>query len=144
MFFFLDFCHGKISSGCHAIGIPMGTSSSIRHQFDVKIPRGKFVELTSILKGKSMWKLWHQFNVDSTFKVDEISMSFPHEFFYVVSTSNRRNVCTRCFYSIISKQFLLWEPILSYSKLLNNIDVITDIGTFGTISFGNFCNNANK
>ena len=36
---------------------PMDTSSSIRHRFDVEIPRGKFVEITSILKGESMWKL---------------------------------------------------------------------------------------
>ena len=28
------------------------------------------------------------FNVDSTFKIDEISMSFPRMFFYVVSMSN--------------------------------------------------------
>ena len=37
--------------------LPMDTSSSIRHRFDVEIPRGKFVEITSILKGESMWKL---------------------------------------------------------------------------------------
>ena len=41
------------------------------------------------------------FLVDSTFKIDEISMSFPRGFFYVVSTLNRRNVCTRRFHSII-------------------------------------------
>ena len=35
----------------------MDTTSSIRHRFDVEIPRGKFVEITSILKGKSTWKL---------------------------------------------------------------------------------------
>ena len=35
----------------------MDTSSSIRHRFDVQIPRGKFVEITSILKGESKWKL---------------------------------------------------------------------------------------
>ena len=37
--------------------VPMDTSSSIRHRFDVEIPRGKFVEITSILKGESTWKL---------------------------------------------------------------------------------------
>ena len=36
---------------------PMDTSSSIRHRFDVEIPCGKFAEITSILKGKSTWKL---------------------------------------------------------------------------------------
>ena len=39
---------------------------------------------------------------------------------------------------------MLWEPILSQSGEVmsrcnfNDIDVITDIGTIGTISFGNF------
>ena len=42
---------------------PMDTSSSIRNQFDVEIPRGKFVEITSILKDESTWKLWHRFDV---------------------------------------------------------------------------------
>ena len=85
------------------------------------------------------------FDVDSTFKIDEISMSSPRGFFYVVSTSNRRNFCTRCFYSIISLTFsapvtyskLFWYRVLSQCNF-NNIDVITDIGTIGTISFGNF------
>ena len=36
---------------------PMDTSSSIRHRLDVEISRGKFVEITSILKGESKWKL---------------------------------------------------------------------------------------
>ena len=35
---------------------PMDTSSSIRHRFDVEIPRGKFVEISSILKGEPKWK----------------------------------------------------------------------------------------
>ena len=90
------------------------------------------------------------FDVDSTFKIGEISMSSPRGFFYVVSTSIRRNFCTRYFHCFISYQFLLWEPILSYSNIVlgrcnfNNIDVITDIGTIGTISFEKFCNDANK
>ena len=91
--------------------IPMDTSSSIRHRFDAEIPRGKFVEITSILKGESTWKLWHRFDVDSTFKIDEISMSSPRGFFYVVSTSNRRNFCTRCFH------FLTFSALGTYSKL---------------------------
>ena len=40
------------------------------------------------------------FDVDPTFKIDEISMSFPRGFFYVVL--NRRNFCTSCCHSIIS------------------------------------------
>ena len=47
-----------------AKGYPMDTSSSIRHRFDVEISRGKFVEITSILKGESTWKLWHRFDVE--------------------------------------------------------------------------------
>ena len=47
------------------------------------------------------------------------------------------------FHSIIFQHFLLWEPILNYSGIIlshcnfNDIDVITDFGTIGTISFGN-------
>ena len=84
-----------------------------------------------------------EFDVDSTFKIDEISMSYRRGFFDVVSMLNRRNFCIRC------QHFLLWEPILSYPGVVlsqfdfNNID-FTDIGTIGTISFGNFCNNATK
>ena len=67
--------------------LPMDTSSSICHRFDFEIPRGKFVEITSILKGESTWKLWHRFGVASSFKIDKISMRSPRRFFYVVSTS---------------------------------------------------------
>ena len=42
----------------------MDTWSLICHRFDAKIPRGKFVKMTKILKGKSTWKLWHQFDVE--------------------------------------------------------------------------------
>ena len=42
------------------------------------------------------------FDVDSTFKINEISMSSPCGFFGVVSTSNKHNFCTRCFHCIIS------------------------------------------
>ena len=98
-----------------------------------------------------MTSIWRRiFDVDSIFKIDKSSMSPPRGAFDVVSTSNRRNICTRCFHCIISQYFLLWEPILSCSGIVlsgcdfNNIDVITDIGIIGTISFGNFCNNANK
>ena len=121
---------------------PMDTSSLIIHRFDVETARGKFEEITSILKGESAWKLWHRFDVDLTFKIDEILMSSPRGFSYVVSTSNRRNFCTRCFHSIIFQHFLLLEPILNYSGIMlshwnfNDIDVMTDFGTAGTISFG--------
>ena len=45
---------------------PMDTSSSIRHRFHIEIPRGKFVDISSILKGKSTWKLWHRFNMENS------------------------------------------------------------------------------
>ena len=91
--------------------------------------------MTSIRRG--------YFNVDSTFKIDEISISSPRGIFYVISMSNRRNFCTLYFHFIIFSHFLLWEPILNYSGIMlsccnfNNIDVITDFGTIGTIFFGN-------
>ena len=40
-------------------------------------------------------------DVDSTFKIAKISMSSPPGFFDAVSTSNRRNFCTRCLNCII-------------------------------------------
>ena len=40
-----------------ASNIPMDTSLSISHRFDIEIPHGKFVEISSVLKGKSTWKL---------------------------------------------------------------------------------------
>ena len=79
----------------------MDISSSIRHRFDVEIPRGTFVEITWILKGESTWKLWRIINVDSTFKIGQISICSPRGIFYVVSTSNWCNFCTRFFHSII-------------------------------------------
>ena len=42
----------------------MDTSSSIRHRFNVRIPRGKFVEITSILKGEPRGN----YDIDSTWK----------------------------------------------------------------------------
>ena len=42
----------------------MGTSLSIGHRFGVEIPRGKFVEISLILKNESKWRLWHQLDVE--------------------------------------------------------------------------------
>ena len=64
------------------LSFPMNTYPSIRHRFDVEIPRGKFVEITSILKDESTWKLRHRFDVD-------------------ISTWIRLSKSTRCFHSII-------------------------------------------
>ena len=90
-----------------------------------------FVDSPSILRRNSTWKVRENyidferrihveimtsirrgyFDVDSTFKIDEISMSSPRGFFYVISTSNRRNSCTRCFH------FLTFSALGIYSKL---------------------------
>ena len=79
------------------VGLP-----SIRHRISTWKVRRNFIDferqihveiLTSVRCGS--------FNVDSTFIVDEISMSSPHGFFHVVSMLNRRNYCTRCFHSIV-------------------------------------------
>ena len=85
---------------------PMDTSSSIRHQFNVEIRRGKLVEISSILKGESKWRLWCRFDVEIPTWI-RLSKSTKywwvlHVDFSVVSTLNRRNFCTRCFHSIIS------------------------------------------
>ena len=92
-------------------------------ELQMLLPNGPiFVDSPSIRRRNSTWKVrqdiidferWihveimtsirrGNFDVDSTFKIDKISMSFPRGFFYVVSTSNRHNFCTRCFYCIIS------------------------------------------
>ena len=92
-----------------------------------------FVDSPSIQRRNSTWKVRRDFidferrihveimtsfrsgnfNVDSIFKTDKISMSFPREFFYAVPKSNRGNYFTCCFLSIILEHFLLWELILS-------------------------------
>ena len=64
-------------------------SPSIRRQNSTWKVRGNYIDferrihveiMTSIRRG--------YFDVDSTFKIDEILMSSPRGFFYVVSTSN--------------------------------------------------------
>ena len=77
-------------------------SPSIRRRSSTWKVRGNYIDfergihaliLTSVRRG--------YFDVDSTFEIDEISMSSPRGFFYVVSASNRCNFCTHCFHSII-------------------------------------------
>ena len=134
-----------------AICNTMDTSSSICPWFVVKIPQGMFVfvEIIAILKGESTWKLWHRFNVEISkwfqlSKSTKYRMSSPHEFFYFVSTWNWCNFSTRCFHSIISEYFLLWEPVPCCSDIelspctFSDINVITDIGTIVATSFQNF------
>ena len=85
----------------------------------MKSPNGHiFADLLLILRRNSTWKVRGNyidferrihveimtsirrgyFDVDLTFKIDEILMSSRRGFFYVVLTSNRR---THCFHSII-------------------------------------------
>ena len=94
-------------------------SPSIRRRnFTWKV-RGNHIEFERRIHVEIMTSIWRgYFDVDSTFKIDEISMSSPRGFFYGVSTSNRRNFCTRCFHSIIFQHILLWEPILNYTILV--------------------------
>ena len=50
-------------------------SSSYHFRTFSALPNGHIhVELSSISKGKFTWKLWHIFDVDSTFKIDKVSM----------------------------------------------------------------------
>ena len=59
----------------------MDTSLSIRHQFDVELPRGKFVKISSILKGESTWnydiyatwKFQRGFDFQNRRNIDEFS-----------------------------------------------------------------------
>ena len=69
--------------------------------------------MTSIRRGN--------FEVDSTFKIDKISL-LP--FYHFLTFSALGTYSKRIWYSA-------WVDI-------NDIDVITDIGTIGNISFGNF------
>ena len=84
----------------------MGTSSSIRHRFDVEIPSEKFVEITSILKGESTWELWHRFDVEISTRI-WLSKSTKYRWvlwgiFLWLFDVESTNLCTRCFHSIIS------------------------------------------
>ena len=95
-----------------------------------------FVHLTSILRRKFTWKIRRSFidferrihveimttirrgnfNVGSTFKIDKISMSSPHGFFYVVLMSNQPNYCTRWLFPI--HYFLTSSVLGTYSKVI--------------------------
>ena len=75
--------------------VPMDTSSLIRYQFDVEIPVGKWIHVeikTSIRRG---------LDFQNRRNIDFERCTIARGFFYVVSTSNRRNFCTRYFHSII-------------------------------------------
>ena len=96
-----------------------------------------FVQLPSILRRNITWKIRRNFidferrihveimtpirrgnfNVGSTFKIDKISMSSPHGFFYVVSMSNQCNYCTHWLFPI--HYFLTSFVLGTYSKVIS-------------------------
>ena len=99
------------------------TSETKKYFYNRALPDGHiFIDSPSIRRRNSTWKVCGNyigferrihveimtsirhghFDVDSTFKIDEILMSSPRGFSYVGSTLNRRNFCIRCFHSIIS------------------------------------------
>ena len=100
----------------------MDTSWSIRHRFNVEVPRGKFVEITQFWKANprrnyhidSMWKFRRGFDFQNQQKIDWFSTCI----FLCRFDVERRNFCTRCFHSIISLHFLFWEPFPSYTGIV--------------------------
>ena len=75
-------------------------SQSIRRRNSTRKVRRNFINFERRIHVEIMTSIRPgNFGIDSTFKIDEISMSSPRRVFYVVSTSNRRNFCTRCFHS---------------------------------------------
>ena len=100
-----DHCYynGKIKAREIPNGhIFLNSSSSWRTNSTWKV-RGSYIESERRIYVGIMTSIrWGNFDVDSVFKIDKISMSSSRGFFYVVSTSNRRNFCTRCFHCIIS------------------------------------------
>ena len=121
-------------------------SSSIRHRFCCRNSTRKIhwnlIDFERQIQVEIMTSTGRgNFNVDLTFKIDEISISFPHVDFLAL---NRHNWCACCFQSLVSSHFLNWEPILSkFGVVLSrcnfkDIDVVTDTGTIRTIFFGNF------
>ena len=64
-------------------------SPAIRRRNSTWNVRGNYIDFERRIQVEIMTSIrCGYFNVDSTFKIDEISMSSPRGFFYVVSTSN--------------------------------------------------------
>ena len=126
----------------------MDTSSSIRHRFYVEIPRGKFVEISSILKGESTWKLWHRFDVEISTSI-RLSKSTKYRWVFHVDFSMpfRCRIYVTALLAVSFLSFSNFSNLGTYSKLtwysaesmqFQRYYVITNIGTIVTISFGNF------
>ena len=112
---------------------PMGTSSSIRHRFDGEIPRGKFVKITSILKGESTWKLWHLLELWHLLHLKIMTSDSTWIFRRGFDFQNRRNIdkfstwIFLCRFDVKSTQllhslfpfyhFLVFSTLGTYSKL---------------------------
>ena len=94
---------------------PMDTPSSIRYRFVVEIPRGKFVETTSILKSESTWKLWHRLDVEiSTWIRLSKSTKYGWVFHVDFPMSFRRRIAVTS---------LLAVSIVSFSNILCSGDL---------------------
>ena len=108
---------------CHCISTDFFIEILLTALAALTLPNGRIlVDSPSIRSRNSTWEVrrnyidferriyWEimtfirrgNFDVDSTFKINIISMSSPRGFFDIVSTSNRRNFCTGCFHCIIS------------------------------------------
>ena len=139
--FYSDFVFSRFFVIFTLTFIPMDISLSIRHRFNVNVPRGKFVEIFSILKGESKWKLWRQFNVEilAWIRLSK-STKFPWGFYVNFSMSFRCRITVTAVLVVCILLFPNISALGTYSKLIwcnfNVIDIITDIGT--TISFGIF------
>ena len=76
--------------------------------------RRDFIEYERRIYMEVMTSIWRgNFYVDSTLKIDKMSMSSPHVFYYVDSMSNWRNWFTGGSPSIIFEHFLLLDPFLN-------------------------------
>ena len=123
----------------------MDTSSSIHHRFDVEIPRGKFFKISSILKGEFTWKLRPRFYMDISTRIQLSKLAKYRWVLHVDCSRSWRQIDVYSLFPFY--HFLTFSALGTYSKLswyraarfnFNDIDVITDIGTIGTVSFGNF------
>ena len=87
-------------------------SPSTRRRNSTWKVRGNYIDPERRIHAEIMTSIRHgYFDEDSTFKIEEISMSSPCGLIYVVSMSNRSNFCTRCFHS------LAFSALGTYSKL---------------------------
>ena len=77
------------------------TNNDRRTIKNVEIPRGMFVEISSILKGKSTWKKLHRFDVEVSTWI-RLSKSMKYPWVLQMDFYDRRNFCARCSHSMIS------------------------------------------